>query len=173
MQPRITDATADDCEKVAAFAAQAFSDTFGHLYTPENLQHHLMHKNSAGFFRDSLGAGDTLLMMHEGDTLVGYAKVGTVALPIKKPIPKGAQEIHRVYVGKAHQGRGLGKVLMLNILSLPRITTAPTVFLGVWEENLRAQHLYTLYGFEQAGKYLYQVGDQFDNEIIMARKKAA
>jgi ribosomal protein S18 acetylase RimI-like enzyme len=171
MQHSITDATNDDCEMVAQFAARTFTDTFGHLYRPENLLHHVLHKCSAAFFEEALAAGDTVLMMHDGDRLIGYAKVGQVALPVKHTIPRGAQEIHRVYVDKEFQGQGLGKQLMLHILSLPRIAHAPAVYLGVWEENRRAQHLYTLYGFEPVGKYLYQVGDQSDNELIMARTR--
>jgi ribosomal protein S18 acetylase RimI-like enzyme len=94
-----------------------------------------------------------------------------VALPVKPPLHKGAQEIHRVYVEKSFQGRGLGKALMLHILSLPRVTTAPVVYLGVWEENLKAQSLYRQYGFSPVGHYLYAVGDQHDKEMIMARQR--
>lgn len=171
MQPEIHEATKADCAAVATLAAKTFADTFGHLYRPENLQAHLAEKYCPEFFEQTLDAGDTLLTLHEGNALVGYAKIGRLALPVKPPIPKGAQEIHRVYVDKTYQGRGLGKALMLHILSLPRIVTAPAVYLGVWEENLRAQHLYTRYGFEPVGKYLYHVGDQSDREIIMVRQK--
>jgi diamine N-acetyltransferase len=164
-----TEATHDDCDAIAALAQKTFVDAFGHLYRPENRDAHVAEKFSAAFFRAALASGDTILMLHDAGQLIGYAKVGHLALPLTSPIPRGAQEIHRVYIDKEFQGRGLGKALMLHILSLPRITAATAVYLGVWEENLRAQHLYTLYGFEPVGKYLYQVGDQSDQEIIMAR----
>jgi len=166
-----TQSTRDDCEALASFAARMFSETFGHLYRPENLAAHLRQKFSPEYFAASLEMGDTILLLHDEARLIGYAKVGTVGLPVKPPIPKGAQEIQRVYIDREYQGRGLGKALMLHILSLPRIITAPVVYLGVWEENLRAQHLYTLYGFAPFGRYLYQVGDQSDREIIMARTR--
>ena len=166
-----TEATQDDCDAVAALAQKTFIDTFGHLYRPENREAHVAQKFSAVFFREALAAGNTILMLHDAGKLIGYAKVGHLALPVKPPIPRGAQEIHRVYVDKEFQGRGLGKAMMLHILSLPRIASAAAVYLGVWEENVRAQHLYTLYGFEPVGKYLYQVGDQSDQEIIMARMR--
>jgi diamine N-acetyltransferase len=169
MPHNITQATKDDCEAVAQFAAKTFTDAFGHLYRPENLLQHLLQKFSAAFFEQALESGDTILMMHDDARLMGYAKVGHLSLPLKPPIPRGAQEIHRVYIDKEFQQRGFGKQLMLHILSLPRVTTAAAVYLGVWEENLRAQHLYTLYGFEPVGKYLYHVGDQADQEIVMAR----
>ena len=171
MPPNITEATQTDCEEVAQFAARSFTDTFGHLYRPENLLHHMLHKFSAAFFEEALAAGDTILMLREHTRLIGYAKVGHLGLPVKPPVSRGAQEIHRVYVDKEFQGRGLGKALMLHILSLPRIATASTVYLGVWEENLRAQALYKQYGFAPVGRYLYEVGDQSDREIIMARHR--
>lgn len=169
--PMFTEATFDDCAAIAVCAAKIFVDTFGHLYTPENLQHHLLEKFSAEFFTRALEAGNTILLLKQANQLIGYAKVGPLHLPVKAPIPKGAQEIHRVYIEKAFQGRGLGKALMLQILSLPRVATAAAVYLGVWEENIRAQALYAQYGFRPVGHYLYHVGDQSDREIIMARRR--
>lgn len=171
MPHEITEATKTDCDAIAQLAAKTFNESFGHLYRPENLLRHLLQKFSAAFFEEALAEGDTIVMLKEGARLIGYAKVGRIALPIKSPIPRGAQEIHRVYVDREFQGRGLGKALMVHILSLPRVAHAPAVYLGVWEENLRAQQLYMQYGFEPVGRYLYEVGDQHDREIIMARRK--
>ncbi len=170
-QPVITEATKTDCAAIAQVATQTFIDTFGHLYTAANREQHSAEKFSPDYFSQALDAGDTVLMLQYEGQLIGYAKVGHVGLPVKAPIPDGAQEITRVYIDKAFHGRGFGKALMLHILSLPRIVTAPVVYLGVWEENLKAQALYQQYGFSPVGRYLYQVGDQFDNEIIMARKR--
>ena len=165
----LSEATIDDCEAVAALAARTFSETFGHLYRPENLAQHIRATCSATYFRQSLDEGDTLLMVKEAGQLIGYGKVGRMRLPFHAPA--GAQEIHRVYIAKAYQGRGFGKAMMLHMMSLPRIATAPATYLSVWEENISAQALYKQYGFEPVGRYLYQVGDQFDNEIIMAKKR--
>lgn len=164
-----TEATQEDCGALAKLATQTFVDTFGHLYSDANRDAHIAEKFSPAYFSRSLESGDTVVMLHDAQRLIGYAKIGHVELPLKPPIPSGAQEIHRVYLDKDYHGRGLGKALMLHILSLPRIATASTVYLGVWEENLKAQALYTQYGFTPVGRYLYQVGDQFDREIIMAR----
>lgn len=164
-----TEATLKDCEVLAALATQTFIDTFGHLYTDANRAAHIAEKFSPDYFAKALESGDTLVMAYSADQLIGYAKIGNLELPVKPPIPKAAQEIHRVYIDKAFHGRGLGKALMRHILALPRIALASTVYLGVWEENLKAQALYTQYGFQAVGRYLYQVGDQFDREIIMAR----
>lgn len=171
MPLEITPATQADCESIARLAAKTFTDTFGHLYRPENLLHHLLHKYSAAFFEEALVKGDTLLLAKCDDQLIGYAKLGQVELPLAAPPPRGALEIQRVYIDHAFHGHGFGKALMLHLLALPHVAHAPALYLGVWEENLRAQALYASHGFKPVGKYLYQVGDQYDQEIIMERRR--
>jgi len=168
--PVITEATHADCAAVAALAAKTFTDTFGHMYDPADLQSHLDRYCSTDYYTQSLESGDTLLMMHLGDQFIGYAKIGHVTLPVKQAA-RGAQEIYRVYIDKPLQGRGFGKQLMLHILSLPRIQTSAEVYLGVWEDNFKAQALYRLYHFEMVGPYQFMVGNHTDTDIIMVRKK--
>jgi ribosomal protein S18 acetylase RimI-like enzyme len=164
-------ATEADYETLAGFAAKTFTATFGHLYTPENLQRHLSDYCCPGYFREAVEAGEDVVLVKDGDTLIGYGKAGRVVLPIDSPIPEDAIEIHRVYIDAPYQGRGLGRQLMDHLLALPKLAAAPMIYLGVWEENLAAQALYASYGFTQVGRYLYQVGSQFDREIILARKR--
>jgi ribosomal protein S18 acetylase RimI-like enzyme len=171
MPPEIRHAEMADCEAIAQLAARTFTDAFGHLYRPENLLHHILQKCSADFFSKSLARGDTILMLQQEGVLVGYAKAGRVDLPLSSPASKGAQEIHRLYIDAPHQGKGLGKTLMIALLALPHLATAPELYVGVWQENLRAQQLYTQYGFRAVGKYLYAVGDQYDPEIILCKKR--
>ena len=169
--PTIREATEQDCPAIAALARRTFAATFGDRLRPENLDAYLNARFSTEYFVQSLATGDTVLMLHAGEALIGYAKVGRLGLPVKPPVPKGAQEIYRVYVDQAYQGQGLGKAMMLHILSLPRVATAPAVYLGVCEGNITAQALYTQYAFQPVGRHLYYVGDESDREIIMARVK--
>lgn len=169
---RIIQANTEDCETLAPLAERMFTATFGHLYRPENLRAHLAQAYSASSFRACLAAGDTIILMKSGDILMGYGQVGQVALPAPPPVPPGAIEIHRVYIDSAHHGKGYGKQLMQHLLSLPHVAQAPILYLGVWEENRRAQALYKQFGFTQVGRYLYQVVDQFDQELILARTRS-
>jgi ribosomal protein S18 acetylase RimI-like enzyme len=168
--PQIREATLEDCADVAAIAAKTFTETFGHLYDPADLALHLHHYCSADYYAQSLETGDTVLMMHLGGVLIGYARIGHVTLPVKHMI-RSAQEIYRVYLLKAFQGKGYGKQLMMHILSLPRVQVATAVYLGVWENNFKAQSLYKLYGFEVIDRYQFPVGNHIDIDLIMVRKK--
>ena len=164
----LAEATERDCEEVAEFAARTFTEAFSDLYRPENMAQHLLKTYSAEYFRDSLKAGDSVLMLREGSQLIGYGKVGQVRLPYKAA-PRGSQEIQRLYVDKGFQRRGHGKAMMFEIMQMPRVATARGTYLSVHENNLMAQGLYAQYGFKPVGKYQYRMGDQLEPVIIMER----
>lgn len=169
--PLITPASAADSDALAALAARTFTATFGHLYNAQNLERHLAEHYSARYFHRAMASGEAILLLKDGDTLMGYGKIGHVQVPANPAPPPGAVEIHRVYLDAQYQGQGYGKQLLFALLNLPQVQLAPVVYLSVYEENLTAQGLYAHYGFKTVGQYLYQVGTQSDRELIMARVK--
>ena len=162
-------ATIADCEALAALAAVTFADTFGHLYLAEDLASHLASSCSADYFRRALAKGDSLLMHHANGELIAYAKIGGVEVPVTPTHAVGSQGLHRLYIRRDHQRRGLGHALMQYILTLPRVVTAPAIYLGVWEENAPALALYRRYGFTPVGEHVFMVGHHPDRDIIMMR----
>jgi ribosomal protein S18 acetylase RimI-like enzyme len=171
-EPRIFSATLTDCARLSALSARSFTDTFGHRYRPENLAAHLDDHSGEAYYRESLAAGDEVLLLEHNQQLVGYAKLGEIGLPLGFTPPAGAQELQRLYIDKSAQGQGLGKLLLAEALALPRLRRAPALYLGVWEENFRAQALYKAHGFQEIGEYAYAVGDEIDRELIYARLSA-
>jgi diamine N-acetyltransferase len=148
-------------------ARKAFSETFAHLYTPEDLEHHLRTTCSAEFFAASLEKGDTILIAEESGALVGYAKFGGMGLPVQHG--PHDREIHRLYVLRSHQGTGLGHRLMQAMLEA--LCEAPILYLGVWSGNHKALKFYARYGFEHCGNYTYYVGTHADDEYILRRMR--
>ena len=165
----ITEASFDDCASLADFAAKSFTDTFGHLYRPENLAAYLLSHTSVARFQQTLEEGDKVLLLSSGERLIGYAQAGKLLLPLPTAPPPGAQELQRLYLDRSVQGQGLGAKLLTAALVLPQMRNAPVLYLGVWEENWRAQKLYKAHGFQEIGDYPYPVGDQIDRELIYAR----
>lgn len=150
-----------------ALAISTFTATFGHLYMPEHLQDHLTKICSASFFTKELSNGCNIDIARSGEDVVGYIKYGAVGLPVEHH--EHDREIHRLYVAAEQQGQGIGKQLMDNALQSSAMQAAPHLFLGVWENNHRAQAFYRHYGFRPIGEYLYYVGTHADREIIMQR----
>ena len=162
------DATAADAATLAAFSSLMFSETFGHLYAEEDLNDYLTSKCSVEVFNAALAAGDHVILAYDGNELIGFCKIGNVELPVAHP-PADAQEIHRIYLRRKYHGKGLGQELLKRALESKRLKDASLVYLGVWEENDRAKHFYFRNEFLPVGRYLYPVGKQRDNEMILAR----
>ena len=167
MSMKLRTATPEDADALGDFAARVFSENFGHLYKPEDLAAHLVKSCSACFFTDCMKQ-DTVLLAMDGEYIAGYTKVGAVGLPVR-PHPENSGEIHRLYIDVPYQGRGVGHMLMKAALQLPILAQSSHIYLGVWENNHRAQAMYRSYGFAPVGEYLYYVGDHADREIIMMR----
>lgn len=66
------------------------------------------------------------------------------------------------------RGRGLGELLLLSLIESALTHHAELVTLEVRVTNYRAQHLYTKYGFEIAGKRIGYYTDNNEDAFIMS-----
>jgi diamine N-acetyltransferase len=101
-----------------------------------------------------------------GKRMAAYCKIGPCKLPFDVG-PGPALELHRVYVFKARQGVGVGRILLVWAIERARQRGAKNLFLGVWQGNERAISLYESRGFEKVGTYQFKVGETLDDEFIM------
>ncbi|MEQ1818910.1 MAG: GNAT family N-acetyltransferase [Terricaulis sp.] len=158
------DATVADAEALAAFAELSFTDTFGHLYPPEDLAAFVEAKYRARVIAGEIADPDTryVLALREG-RIVGYCKMGAVDMDVDAT---DALELHRLYVDASTKGTGVAKTLMDDALVWARGKGARVMFLSVWENNLRAQAFYKRYGFEHVKEHKFMVGRVADRDFI-------
>lgn len=78
-------------------------------------------------------------------------------------------EIVRIYARKEWIGHGVGAALMRACLSEAEKRGCDTLWLGVWERNLRAHAFYRKWGFAEAGTQTFQLGDELQNDFLMQR----
>lgn len=162
------DATPDDAALMATLGARSFAETFGHLYTPENLAAFLLNHSEANW-RDELSDPRFAVRIAEEDgTAIGFAKVGPPSLPFQPAGP--STELRQLYVLKPWQGAGVAAVLMDWVLDEAGRREARELYLSVFIDNLRAQRFYDRYGFEAVGRYDFMVGTHADEDIIMRLK---
>ena len=156
--------------EIAAVGADSFSETFGHLYKPEDLEAFLTKSHSEESYRQLLAEKDYAVWIarDESGDAVGYAVAGPSHLPIPDK-PESAGELVRLYILSAHQGGGLGGRLLEMALSWLE-ARFENLYISVFSENFGAQRLYARYGFEKIHEYHFMVGEQADLEFIMMRK---
>lgn len=78
-------------------------------------------------------------------------------------------EILRLYANARWHGKGLGAALMERAIQTARNEDRETLWLGVWERNLRAQAFYAKYGFRKVGSHIFRVGTDDQTDFILVR----
>jgi diamine N-acetyltransferase len=159
------DAGSADAALMARIGPQSFTETFGHLYTPENLAAFLENHSEANW-RAELNDPRYKVRLAELDgEAVGFAKLGPPSLPFAAG--EESAELRQLYVLGPWQGAGVARVLMDWAIDEARRRGAALLFLSVFVDNHRAQRFYARYGFTSVGRYDFMVGTHADEDIVM------
>jgi ribosomal protein S18 acetylase RimI-like enzyme len=78
-------------------------------------------------------------------------------------------ELSKCYVMPGHHGHGVAGRLMEASLAAAADAGAAGVWLGVNEENARAQRFYGKHGFGRIGAKRFLVGDRLEHDWVMER----
>ena len=161
------DGTLADAASMARLGAQTFTETFGHLYAPEDLALFLANHREEKW-RDELGSADLAVRVAEADGVAaGYAKVGPPSLPFE--VTRPTAELRQFYVLKPWHGAGVAHALMAWVEEEARRRGAEQIFLSVFIDNHRARRFYERYGFAVVGTYHFMVGSHADDDLIMRK----
>lgn len=158
-----------DAATLAALGARTFSETFAHLYAPEDLAAFLAEAYGLERTRADLADPRKASWLVEADgAAVGYALAGPCGLPHEAVTPT-CGELKRFYLLKGRQGGGLGGRLFAEVMAWLQKDGPRDVWIGVWSENHGAQRFYARHGFEKVGEYGFPVGKTVDREFILRR----
>ncbi len=154
-----------DAARLAELGTRTFTDTFGHLYSPENLTTFLATHSEERWHRE---LSDTAFAVRIGEAdgqAVAYAKLGPPTLPFE---PRGKPiELRQFYILKPWHGAGVAEELMQWVLDEAGRRGADELYLSVFVDNHRARRFYERYGFEAVGRYDFMVGTHADEDIVM------
>lgn len=165
-------ATEADAADLAVLAEATFTETFGHLYPPEDLAAYVAAAYSEAACRETLADPRMAywLASPERGPPVGFALAGHCKLPVQGLAP-GAGELRQLYVRSTHQNLRLGTRLFEPALAWLDARYSP-LYVGVWSNNFGAQRFYERYGFVKVGEYGFAVGRTVDRELILERTVA-
>jgi ribosomal protein S18 acetylase RimI-like enzyme len=148
-------------------AIKTFKDTFNPYNAAENMEEYCEKNFSlTQLEKEWHEAGTVFFLAFDGDEPIGYAKVRESNAPEALP---GALEIERIYTRREYQGREVGKILLQACLHHARKAGYDAVWLGVWEQNLRAQAFYRKAGFERFGEHEFVLGDDVQTDWLMKK----
>ena len=162
-------ATPDDAATLSRLATRTFTETFGHLYAPEDLDAFLAEAYAVERQRTILEHPDYAVWLLEADgEAVGHAAAGPCGLPHPQ-VARSDGELKRLYLVRGWQGGGAGTRMMDAAMRWLLRDGPRTLWVGVWSENIGAQRFYARYGFAMAGEYEFAVGRARDREFILRR----
>lgn len=162
------DACPADAPLMARLGSDTFVETFGRLYTPENLAAFLANHSEANWNCELSDPLYAVRIAEEKGAAIGFAKLGPPSLPFA--VKGRTIELRQLYVLKPWQGAGVAAVLLDWVIGEARRRGAEALYLSVFVDNLRAQRFYARYGFEAVGRYDFMVGTHADEDIVMRLK---
>ena len=157
-----------DAATLAALGAATFTETFGHLYPPEDLQAFLSPSHSVERWDRTVADEHRAVWIAElpDGAPIGFIVVGACKLPMENCEPT-AGEVQQLYVLARHHNLRLGTRLMDIGLDWLEPQRQVPIYVGVWSENHGAQRFYGRYGFNKVGEYGFRVGSTVDREFIL------
>jgi ribosomal protein S18 acetylase RimI-like enzyme len=162
-------ATLDDADLLAELGARTFAETFAVDNTPEDMAAYLAASFGSEIQKAELADSESTFLIAELDGVaVGYAKLHP------GPAPEGVTDDHpielvRLYVARAFLSHGVGAQLMHVCIDEAQQQQYRTLWLGVWENNHRAQAFYRRWNFRDVGTHIFQVGSDPQTDILMER----
>jgi ribosomal protein S18 acetylase RimI-like enzyme len=151
---------------MASLGRRTFTETFGHLYRPEDLAAFLTCHNPEAWAAEIADPAFSIRLAEADGEPAAYVKVGPPSLPFH-PGRRRAVELRQLYVLKPWQGAGIAPGLMDWALAEACARGAEDIYLSVYIDNHRARRFYARYGFVEVGKYPFRVGNHIDDDRIM------
>lgn len=160
-------ALASEAEALARLMERSFRDAFGPANQPEHLAAHVARSYGADIQRNEIADPALIVLVAEvNGALCGYAQIREGEYPAQVTGPQPIQ-LWRFYLDQAWLGKGVAQALMEAVKQEARARGAGTLWLGVWEENPRGIAFYRKVGFSPVGKFLFHVGDDPQQDLIM------
>lgn len=183
---RVRKASIQDAKHIAEIGAATFASSFAHSMPAEHMEIYLQTTFTADAIAKEMddSAGNRFYVavtaQSQEDLVVGFIqmKVNTTEPCIPRDI--NLCEIHRIYISVQQIGGGVGQKLMEVGLQWSRkhledqspsglASRKSAIWLGVWDENVRAQRFYTRFGFERIGAHDFVIGDTTQTDYVMIK----
>lgn len=174
MTLEVTTPTAADLTELADVAAATFPLACPPSVTPENVAAFIAENLTSSHFADYLTDPERLVLVARRDgRIMGYAML-VRGVPEDDDVQRAvtarpAVEISKMYVLPDSHGGGVSAALMNEALDRAPELDAQSVWLGVNQNNERAQRFYTKHGFTINGTKTFRLGTRIENDYVMVR----
>lgn len=167
-------AATPDLDELAEVAAATFPLACPPGSPPDDVAAFIDANLSRRRFADYLAdPARTVLTVRDDGRILGYAILvrGEGGNPdvARAVTTRPAMELSKVYVVADQHGTGVSTTLMSAAVQCAAVAGARCLWLGVNQENVRAQRFYRKNGFEVVGTKTFQLGTHTEHDFVMVR----
>lgn len=176
MPVEVTLAVEADLPELADAAARTFPLACPPSVDPDDVAAFIAANLSAARFGEYLASAERTVLTVRADSPSGSRILGYAMLirgvaddtDVQRAVTlRPAVELSKMYVLPEGHGAGISAALMTATLDHARAHTAACVWLGVNQENERAQRFYAKHGFTVSGTKTFRLGAHLENDYVM------
>ena len=163
-----------DAARLALIAAATFALACPDHARAGDVNHFVTTNLTEDRFVGYLADENRILFLAEDDGVpIGYTMV-ILGEPIDADVAasitlRPTAELSKMYVFSGHHGRGVAAQLMALSVEAAREAGASGIWLGVNNENVRANRFYEKSGFAVVGTKTFQLGAEVENDFVRER----
>ncbi|SDH40592.1 GNAT family N-acetyltransferase [Chitinophaga filiformis] len=159
----------EDIEHLRQLGQETFVETFAQSNTAADMKKYLDENFRPEKVSEELNNPDSrFFIAWEGKTPIGYLKLNTGKAQTELQ-DDTAIEIERIYVLSAYHGKKIGQLLYEKALEVALDQRKSFIWLGVWENNLKAIRFYEKNGFVAFDKHIFKLGEDEQIDIMMKK----
>jgi len=166
----VREAHVDDIPEIRQVAISTYQDTFAESNTPENMNAYFKEAYDLQKLTDEFSEiNSKLFLACEDDKIIGFARLREYG-EVRELLGDNTIELHRLYVLTEAQGKSVGKLLMRASLNYAHEKKYDWIWLGVWEQNFKAQKFYRKWGFEKFSDHIFWMGEDAQTDWLLKKK---
>jgi len=158
----------ENTAKLLEISRQTFFDSFGPPHnTLENINAYINEAFTIEKIKkEILNPSSEFYFAEYQNEVIGYIKLNSKKAQTE--IVTGTSlEIERIYVLKSYQGNGIGQFLLNTILQKAKEKKVEFIWLGVWDQNIRAIKFYERNNFKIFDTHPFMLGSEHQTDLMM------
>jgi ribosomal protein S18 acetylase RimI-like enzyme len=159
----------EDLETLQNVGRETFYETFAQYNSEDEMQKYLDKSFASEKLTKELNTIDShFFIAWENENPIGYLKVnsGKAQTELQN---ETSLEIERIYVKSEYHGKKVGQILYDKALEIAVQEKKKYLWLGVWEENIRAVNFYKKNGFVEFDKHIFKLGNEEQTDLMMRK----
>lgn len=158
----------NDIPLIANLAERTWPHTYGDYLSEEQIRYMLDKMYNKGELLNQMRKGHIFLIATEGSQIEGSKDVGFAGFSLINP-EEYAYKLHKLYVLPEMHGKGVGKILMNEVVDIVRQNDGRTLQLNV-NRNNKAKNFYESAGFKIKETVDLEIGNGFYmNDYVMEK----